>query len=115
VHTRRVLTRLGAIANAMTTLPEPKAIILISGGFISDIGVRGDMADLASITERTRVTVHSLLVEAEASAGTGNNTDTRRLDSNAGMGGTVGRRRGGTRLRAARDHVRHGGSHPHRS
>lgn len=87
VHTRRVLTRLGAIADAMTNLPDPKAIILISGGFISDIGVRGDMADLAAITERSRVTVHSLLLEAEASAGGGTTTDTRRLDSNSGMGG----------------------------
>jgi hypothetical protein len=86
-HTRRVLTRLGAIAEAMTTLPEPKAIILVSGGFISDIGVRGDMADLAAITERSRVTIHSLLVEAESSSVGGNTTDTRRLDSNAGMGG----------------------------
>ncbi len=87
VHTRRVLTRLGAIADAMTNLPEPKAIILVSGGFISDIGVRGDMADLAAVTERSRVTVHSLLLEAESSAGGGTTTDTRRLDSNSGMGG----------------------------
>jgi VWFA-related protein len=85
MHTRRVLTRLGAIADAMATIPEPKAIILVSGGFISDIGVRNDMADLAAITERTRVTVHTLLLEAEA--GGGNTTDTRRLDSNTGMGG----------------------------
>ena len=87
VHTRRVLARLGAIANAMATLPEPKAIILVSGGFISDIGVRGDIADFAAITEGTRVTVHSLLIEAESSAGGGTTTDTRRLDSNSGMGG----------------------------
>lgn len=87
VHTRRVLARLGAIANAMANLPDPKAIILVSGGFISDIGVRGDMEDLATITESTRVTVHSLLVEAESSAGGGTTTDTRRLDSNSGMGG----------------------------
>ena len=87
VHTRRVLTRLGAIADAMANLPEPKAIILVSGGFISDIGVRDDITDLANITERTHVTVHSLLIEAEASAGSGNTTDTRRLDTNAGLGG----------------------------
>jgi len=39
------------------------------------------------ITERSRVSVHSLLVEAEASTGGASSTDTRRLDSNAGMGG----------------------------
>ena len=86
-HTRRVLTRVGAIADAMATLPDPKAIVLLSGGFVSDQGVRPELKDLADITERTRVTVQSVLIEPDASSGVGNSTETRRLDSNAGMGG----------------------------
>ena len=86
VHTRRVLTRLGELAGAMAALPDPKAIILLSGGFLSDIGVRPDLKEFAGITERARVSVHTLLVEPEASAGAGNSTETRRLDTVAGIG-----------------------------
>ena len=66
MHTRRVLARLSAIADAMAGGPEPKAIVLVSGGLLSDLRRGTTCSALAALTERTRVSIHSLLVEAES-------------------------------------------------
>ena len=86
-ESRRVLRRLGEIAQAMDTVPDPKAIVLVSGGLFNDSRTQNDFAEFASVAERARVPVFSLLVEADGSAGGTSNTDTKRLDSTIGFGG----------------------------
>jgi len=88
-ETRRVLGRLGVIAEAMATLPEPKAIVLVSGGLFSDVKVQNDLAEFGRLAERTHVSLSALLVEPDGSSGGGNTSGTLRLDSQFGFGGLV--------------------------
>jgi VWFA-related protein len=88
-QTARVLDRLSAIAVSLAAVPGPKSIVLVSGGLYSDARTTNQMADFAKLAERARISVHTLLVEAEGGSGAGSSTETRRLDSQVGFGGLV--------------------------
>lgn len=85
--TRRVLSRIAVIAEAMATVPDPKAIVLVSGGLYGDQQTQNAFLETAGVAERARVSVSALLLEADATAGGSSSTDTRRLDGQAGYGG----------------------------
>ncbi len=88
-ETRRVLNRLSAIVEAVATMPDPKSIVVVSGGLYSDGPLHEDFVQFESLAERARVAVSALFIEPDASAAGGSNTETKRLDSQIGFGGLV--------------------------
>ena len=89
-HTRRTLDVARSLATAMAPLPGPKGIVLVSGGLLTDGETMAQLREFSTAAERARVSLYSLLIEApavEASAGTGNTTETKIFDNQVGLAG----------------------------
>jgi len=88
-ESRRVINRLVAVADAMATIPEPKSIVLVSGGLFVDEKLQTDLKEFARLAERARVSLSAVFIEPDGSGGGSSNADTKRLDSQTGFGGLV--------------------------
>jgi VWFA-related protein len=89
-HTRRTVDVATSLATAMAPLPGPKGIVLVSGGVVTDPETLAQLREFATAAERARVSLYSLFIEApqvEASAGTGNTTETKIFDNQIGLAG----------------------------
>ena len=88
-RTRVLLDALRAIAEAMAKVDGPKAIVLVSEGLFADRGSIDDLKAFADATERSRVTMYALQLDAPVvEAAYGNVTSSRRvLDREVGFDG----------------------------
>jgi VWFA-related protein len=88
-RTRILLDSLRAIAEAMAEVDGPKAIVLVSEGLFADRGSIDDLKAFADATERSRVTMYALQLDAPViEAAYGNVTSSRRvLDRDVGFDG----------------------------
>src|SRR6185503_11856751 len=77
------------VADAMATIPEPKSIVLVSGGLFVDEKLQTDLKEFARLAERARVSLSAVFIEPDGSGGGSSNADTKRLDSQTGFGGLV--------------------------
>jgi len=89
-HTRKVLSSLRGLAEAMAPLDAQKALILVSEGIYIDPQVQRDLRDFAAVAERARVAVYALHLEAplmEAATRGGSTAASRLLDDRVGFDG----------------------------
>ena len=69
--------RLAELAKALAPLPGAKAIVLVSGGLWIGSEATNELKDFAALAERSRVSVHALMIEAlpgTAASGLGDST-----------------------------------------
>ncbi len=91
-HTRIILDALEGLATAMTPLPGMKTLVLMSEGLLTDPDNANDVAHFAATTERARVSLYALHLDAppggDSSAGPGSNpVFTTTLDDREGFNG----------------------------
>jgi VWFA-related protein len=88
-HTAELMSSLAALARAMTSLPGPKAIVLVSEGLFTDRLTRDSVAEFAQQAERSRTSLYALHLDpplSEAAAGTSSATvESRSLDDRLGF------------------------------
>ena len=88
-HTSDLMSSLAAVARAMTSLPGPKAIVLVSEGLFTDALTRDSVAEFSQQAERSRTSLYALHLDAplsEAAAGSHAATvESRSLDDRLGF------------------------------